>query len=65
MSLSTNDSRIYTDHGRRLFIGSAIRVNGRLAFAYVKNNRIEAFIFWEDLCSQMCTAACQDYQIPC
>lgn len=65
LNYSLNDSRIYTDHGRRLFIGTAIRVNGRLAFAFVKNGRIEGFIFFEDFCSKICSVKCVDYKIPC
>ena len=48
------DYGIYTTKGKRMLLAIRAMVNGRKAVAYVKNGKVQAYEYLDDLAAQCC-----------
>ena len=46
---------IRTEHGKDRVLGAAVEINGKKALAFMKNGKVEGYIYFDDLCRKMYT----------
>ena len=44
---------IRTEHGKNRVLGAAVEIDGKKALAFMKNGKVEGYIFFDDLCRRM------------
>lgn len=53
---------IYTTQGKRMLLAVRATVNGRKAVAYVKNGKLQAYEYLDDLAAQCCVGPCLKFE---
>ena len=53
---------IYTPQGKRMLLAVRASVNGRTAVAYVKNGKLQAYEYLDDLTAQSCAGPCLKFE---
>lgn len=53
---------IYTTQGKRMLLAVRATVNGRKAVAYVKNGKLQAYEYLDDLAAQCCAGPCLKFE---
>ena len=56
------DYGIYTTKGKRMLLAIRAMVNGRKAVAYVKNGKVQAYEYLDDLAAQCCGGPCLKFE---
>ena len=56
------DYGIYTTKGKRMLLAIRAMVNGRKAVAYVKNGKVQAYEYLDDLAAQCCAGPCLKFE---
>lgn len=56
------DYGIYTTKGKRMLLAIRAMVNGRKAVAYVKNGKVQAYEYLDDLAAQCCVGPCLKFE---
>ncbi len=44
---------IRTEHGKNRVLGAAMDIDGTKALAFLKNGKVEGYIYFDDLCRKM------------
>lgn len=56
------DYGIYTTKGKRMLLAIRAMVNGRKAVAYVKNGKVQAYEYLDDLAAKCCVGPCLKFE---
>lgn len=55
---------IYTTQGKRTLLGNRATINGRDAIAYVKNGKLQSYLYMDDFASQFYSGPRMKFEDP-